>query len=231
MTEVEISPAFPKTDLQLQDPRELELLKLYRAPPFKTTQEACFAKHFLPDCRGVPRADQYILRHHNDICVVGLAPFHPMLASPTSEIKEVRYQLKKGKVNRLLDVHTTGKHKKGCFSCHPDTVLCEVEANDGTVYSVVAGITGYLYELNEVLQTEPYWLRVLPYTNGYVAVIQPSNPKSLAAISRCIGEEEYYQRRSKSPAGSECCTSATETVGVDGGGSTTGGCISDVSTT
>uniref|UniRef100_A0A6T1QXT6 Protein Abitram n=1 Tax=Eutreptiella gymnastica TaxID=73025 RepID=A0A6T1QXT6_9EUGL len=164
---------------------------LWRPAPCITSKETQYTRTFILDFRKEPFADQYVLRHHNDVCLIGLAESHFLLRPDASPIKEVTYQF--GKRNRLADVHPSGKKKQGCFMCNPDTLLCEVRQENGDTYRVFSGVNGWLFELNERIITNPRLLRHSPYALGHVAIIFPKDRKSIKRLNEFTSETEYME--------------------------------------
>uniref|UniRef100_A0A7S1IBE4 Protein Abitram n=1 Tax=Eutreptiella gymnastica TaxID=73025 RepID=A0A7S1IBE4_9EUGL len=163
---------------------------LWREPPCITISECHYTRHFRLDCKH-PFADQYILRHHNDVCIIGLAESHYLLRPDASPIKQASFSF--GKCNRMNDVHFSGKRKKGCFIAMPDTLLCELTTEDGEVYRVQSGVAGWLYELNENLLANPDLIRRSPYGSGYIAILNPKDPKALQMIDESTSDKAYTE--------------------------------------
>ena len=72
--------------------------------------------------------DILVLNHSNKICLITLAPSHPVLANKL-EIKKVNFEVSK-KVDRKSN-KTSGKSKKGGQVLEPTSVLAIVETEAG----------------------------------------------------------------------------------------------------
>jgi len=114
--------------------------------------------------------DILVLNHSNKICLVTLAPTHPVLANKL-KINKVNFEVSK-KVDRKSN-KTTGKSKKGGQALEPTSVLAIVETDTG-VFPVKAVVPGKLICVNEVLITEPTKLSSHPDSEGHIAIILPS---------------------------------------------------------
>merc|ERR1712212_1274992 len=114
--------------------------------------------------------DILVLNHSNKICLITLAPSHPVLAKKL-EIKKVNFEVSK-KVDRKSN-KTIGKSKKGGQALEPTSVLAIVET-DGGNFPVKAVVPGKLICVNEVLITEPSKLSSHPDSEGHIAIILPS---------------------------------------------------------
>ena len=66
------------------------------------------------------------------ICVITLAPSHPLLKC--EQITDVNYQVS-AKVNRLEN-KVSGKGKKGAQHLQPDSIICEVTCSTGAKYTL-----------------------------------------------------------------------------------------------
>ena len=66
--------------------------------------------------------DQYVYQHHNGLCIVGLAPSHPIFQLNLT-IDHIDFQI--GDKDRS-QTKVRGKKKKGGDMVHPDTVICRI---------------------------------------------------------------------------------------------------------
>ena len=80
---------------------------------------------------------KYFDLHFFRICVITVAPSHPLLQC--KQIVKVNFQVST-KVNRL-DNKVSGKGKKGAQHLQPESLICEVTSSDGSKYSL------YRYEI------------------------------------------------------------------------------------
>eukprot|EP00668_Euglena_longa_P045646 GGOE01061322.1.p1 GENE.GGOE01061322.1~~GGOE01061322.1.p1 ORF type:complete len:292 (+),score=71.74 GGOE01061322.1:76-951(+) len=181
---------------------------LYRQPPCITIADTQYTRYFALDVRKESHADQYILRHHNDICILGLAESHYLLLPGASPITQVSYSF--GNRDRLKDVHHTGKRKRGSFLCNPDTLLCEIHTENGASCRVISGVNGWLYELNERLLTQPQLIRQAPYSDGFIAIVCPKDSKSIKALAKHTSDAEYTALLAAGRAQRATCALTTE---------------------
>lgn len=90
------------------------------------------------------RCEQYIHKHSNGLCLVGLASGHPAL-SPEKKIVQVNWKV--GNSDRSL-IEVSGRKKKGALWLDAHSLLCELTCDDGSVYTVQTGVHGKLIEVN-----------------------------------------------------------------------------------
>lgn len=134
--------------------------------------------------------DHCVLVHSNRICIVTLAPSHPVVASKKT-ISTINFQIG-DKTNRLNNV-VQGKRKHGAQGLKPEAVLCEIECEDGCKYSVQSCVHGKLIEINENLVKNPQLLVEKPKSDGYIAIILPHLSKNDKFQSKLILEEDYLK--------------------------------------
>ncbi|KAG6648399.1 protein Abitram isoform X2 [Carya illinoinensis] len=124
--------------LLLPDARDLPLI-----PP--SAVESNFVSYFAPDFIK-PGHDQYVYRHANGLCVIGLAPTH-VAFKDSGGITAVDFNV--GRSDRSV-IKVTGKRKKNAQQFEPNTALCKVCTNDGS-YIVRCCVKGSLLEVNDRL--------------------------------------------------------------------------------
>ncbi|XP_042507668.1 protein Abitram isoform X2 [Macadamia integrifolia] len=110
--------------------------------------EANFVCYFAPDFMK-PAHDQYIYRHANGLCVIGLAPTH--VALKEKGVTAVDFNV--GKSNRS-EIKVTGKRKKNAQHFEANTALCKVCTSDAS-YIVRCCVKGSLLEVNDRLIDQP----------------------------------------------------------------------------
>ncbi|XP_060672918.1 uncharacterized protein LOC107422509 isoform X2 [Ziziphus jujuba] len=139
---------------QEQDPNE-ELLRLLLpnvselpvTPP--SAVESNFISYFAPDFMK-PGHDQYVYRHPNGLCVIGLAPAH-VAFKDEGGITAVDFNV--GKSDRS-ELKVSGKRKKNAQHFESNTALCKVSTNDAS-YVVRCCVKGSLLEVNDKLIKQP----------------------------------------------------------------------------
>lgn len=153
----------------------------------KSVVDRYFTRIFKTDIMGKFCEDQCVLQHSNKICVITVAPSHPLLQC--KQIVKVNFQVST-KVNRL-DNKVSGKGKKGAQHLQPESLICEVTSSDGSKYSLYSCIRGKLVEVNEKLVTNPQLLLEKPQTEGYLAVVLPKLTENI--LNGLLTKEHYEQ--------------------------------------
>ena len=80
------------------------------------------------DIKGGVGHDQVVLQHSNGLCVVCLAPSHPLRAAGASRPVEVRFR------GELASKKPSGKKKIGATWMVEYSPLCDVTCEDGSSY-------------------------------------------------------------------------------------------------
>ncbi|KAG6648398.1 protein Abitram isoform X1 [Carya illinoinensis] len=168
--------------LLLPDARDLPLI-----PP--SAVESNFVSYFAPDFIK-PGHDQYVYRHANGLCVIGLAPTH-VAFKDSGGITAVDFNV--GRSDRSV-IKVTGKRKKNAQQFEPNTALCKVCTNDGS-YIVRCCVKGSLLEVNDRLIKLPGLLHSSADREGYVAIIMPKPADWLKAKGLLLGLEAYKKLR------------------------------------
>lgn len=163
-----------------------------RNEEYKTVIERYYTKRYCLDVN-VPMDDFCILFHSNRICVITLAPSHPLLTSNKS-ITKCDFQVST-KIDRL-DNKASGKLKRGAQVLQQvNSPLFYVECSDGSLYKLCPGITGKLIEINDALVKDPNLLISDPYGKGYIAVVLPSIPNHERYKNELLTPEQYNEKR------------------------------------
>ncbi|KAE8057289.1 hypothetical protein FH972_013993 [Carpinus fangiana] len=168
--------------LLVPDVRNLPL-----TPP--SAVESNFVSYFAPDLMK-PGHDQYVYRHANGLCVIGLAPAH-IAFKDQGGITAVDFNV--GKSDRSV-IKVTGKRKKNAQHFEPNTALCKVCTNDAS-YIVRCCVKGSLLEVNDRLIEQPGLLNSLADREGYIAIIMPKPADWLKIKGSFLGLEEYRKLR------------------------------------
>jgi hypothetical protein len=124
--------------------------------------------------------NQRVSVHSNGLCVIGVAPSHPMLQSPLS-VKAVSFRSHDGK--KLGEIKVSGKHKTGAHWLNPRDLICTLTASDGSEAILYACIRGSVIEANTRLVDHP---ELLGTPEGYVAVIQPKAGEKKSISEACL---------------------------------------------
>ncbi|WOG91488.1 hypothetical protein DCAR_0310737 [Daucus carota subsp. sativus] len=148
-----------------------------------------FVTYFAPDFLK-PGHDQYVHRHANGLCVIGLASTH-VAFKDEGGITSVDFNV--GKSDRS-GVKVTGKRKKNAQHFESNTALCKVSTSDAS-YIVRCCVKGSLLEVNERLIKQPELLKSSADREGYVAIIMPRPADWLKAKASLLTSEEYKKLR------------------------------------
>ena len=100
---------------------------------YKTVTERYYTKFYSLDEDRSRCHDILVLNHSNKICLITLAPSHPVLAN-NLKIARVNFEVSK-KVDRKSN-KTTGKSKKGGQLLETTSILAIVETESGESYPV-----------------------------------------------------------------------------------------------
>jgi hypothetical protein len=122
----------------------------------------------------VKKEDQYVNVHRNELCVVGIAPGHPILQQGL-KIKSIcfKHDLK----------GLSGKKKKGSPTLAPDSTFCTITCEDESEWRIRSGVQGNLWEINNRVLSDPTLVSKYSRTDGYLGIIMPKNPKMLMSTS------------------------------------------------
>ncbi|GER40848.1 glycine cleavage system H protein [Striga asiatica] len=162
---------------------------LPKTPP--SAVEANFTTFFVSDFMK-PGHDQYVRRHANGLCVIGLAPSH-VAFKDTGGITSVDFNV--GKSDRS-EIKVTGKRKKNAQHFESNTALCKVCTGDAT-YIVRCCVKGSLLEVNERLIKQPELLNTSPEREGYIAIIMPKPADWLKSKASLLDSEQYKKSRTE----------------------------------
>ncbi|CAL9016983.1 unnamed protein product [Prunus brigantina] len=168
--------------LLVPNPEDLPLI-----PP--SSVEANFVSYFAPDFMK-PGHDQYIYRHANGLCVIGLAPTH-VAFKDEGGITAIDFNV--GKSDRS-GIKVTGKRKKNAQHLESNSALCKVCSKDAT-YIVRCCVKGSLLEVNDRLIKQPELLNSAADREGYIAIIMPKPADWLKVKDSLLGLEEYKKLR------------------------------------
>ncbi|KAM1041797.1 hypothetical protein ACFX13_031670 [Malus domestica] len=188
----ETNNAQEQKEHEIEDPELCRLLvpkaeDLPLIPP--SSVESNFVSYFAPDFMK-PGHDQYIYRHANGLCVIGLAPTHVALKEEGG-ITAVDFNV--GKSDRS-GIKVTGKRKKNAQHLESNSALCKVCTNDAT-YIVRCCVKGSLLEVNDRLIKQPDLLNSAADREGYIAVIMPKPADWLKVKDSLLSLEDYKKLR------------------------------------
>ena len=155
---------------------------------FQSVTERYYTPRFCMDVGGKKGEDQCILFHSNRICLVTLAPSHPILANK-KQINKIDFQVS-ANVDRMKN-KVSGKGKHGAQFLQPNSPLCYIECADGSKYTVDSCIKGKLVEMNNELIQNPKLLVDKPDAEGHIAIVLPNITNSDQQKQELLTLQEY----------------------------------------
>jgi len=164
--------------------------KVTELPPPATTPSLTS-----PSTSALPRDNVKILLHSNGICVLTLAPSHPILTNKL-KVSKVDFQVSK-KVNRLQN-SVRGKGKKGGqFLSDEKQTVAFVSCDDGSVHEIRSGVKGALVEVNDRLVDQPELMTSDPFGQGFLAIVLPRKGERDPQKLNLVTEDEYLREMRK----------------------------------
>jgi len=135
--------------------------------------------------------DIRVLNHSNKICLITLAPSHPVLANKLV-IKKVNFEVSKN-VDRKSN-KTSGKSKKGGQLLEPISVLAIIETETEN-FQVQAVVPGKLICINQEIISNPSKLSTHPDSEGHIAIILPSRGLYEKTKENLLNQDQYEATR------------------------------------
>ncbi|GJM90044.1 hypothetical protein PR202_ga06283 [Eleusine coracana subsp. coracana] len=151
--------------------------------------EANFTRYYVADFPN-PGHDQYVYRHPNGLCVVGLAPAH-VAFKEGGGITAVDFNV--GKSDRS-ERKVTGKRKRNAQHLQENSALCKVSAKD-KCFIVRCCVKGSLLEINDRLIKQPDLLNTSADREGYIGIFQPKPADWLKIKDNFLSYEDYKKLR------------------------------------
>lgn len=136
------------------------------------------------------REDLLVLCHSNKICLITLAPSHPVIKDRLT-VNNVNLDVSKN-IDRKSN-NPKGKSKKGGQALQNDSILVILET-DRKKYKVQAVMPGKLICVNRVMSEDPGKLVSHPDSEGHVAIVLPSKGQYEGARARLLSKEQYEER-------------------------------------
>ena len=110
------------------------------------------------------------------------------------------------------------RHVQGAWPLGPDSNICRITCEDGSVYMLRSCVRGRLLEVNARLLEDPGLLTRAPDTEGYVAILQPSlsegKHKAAQLLEHLITKQAYEALRAAPPASTSASASASASAPV-----------------
>lgn len=125
--------------------------------------------------------DQCIMFHSNRVCLLTLAPSHPVITE-NKTIERVEHTFEGyEKIDRLAS-QCQGKSKKGGQKLQKNSPICALICTDGTKYVITACLGSKLVEINQTICSKPQLVKEKPLSDGFIAIIQPNDWKRMAEV-------------------------------------------------
>jgi len=158
---------------------------------YQTVTERYYTNLYQLDTGGEKNHDILVLNHSNKICLITLAPSHPILANKIP-IKKVNFEVSK-KVDRKSN-QTKGKSKKGGQILEPTSVLAIIETETEN-YPIQAVVPGKLICINQEIISDPSKLSTHPDSEGHIAIILPARGLYEQTKQSLLTKEQYEASR------------------------------------
>ena len=136
------------------------------------------------------REDLLILCHSNKICLVALAPSHPIVKD-NLVIDKVNLDVSKN-IDRKSN-KTSGKSKKGGQALQDDSILVILET-ETKKYKVKAIVPGKLICINKVITEDSQKIVTHHDSLGHIAILLPTKGQYEAAKAKLLSQEEYAKK-------------------------------------
>lgn len=138
--------------------------------------------------------DICVLVHSNRLCVIALAPSHPVVCDKI-KIEKINFQISKN-TNRLEN-KTSGKRKRNAQTLVKGAPICFIECANGKRYTISTPVPGKLLEVNDQLPTSPEVLQFSFQDNYfkqcYIAIILPNYKIPIEDLTKDLISLDEYQ--------------------------------------
>jgi len=158
---------------------------------YQSVTERYYTNLYKLDTDREKKHDILVLNHSNKICLITLAPSHPILANKLN-IKRVNFEVSK-KVDRKSN-KTSGKSKKGGQVLEPTSVLAIVETDTGD-FPIQAVVPGKLICINQEIISDPSKLSSHPTSEGHIAIILPSRGLYEQTKLSLLTKDQYEENK------------------------------------
>lgn len=156
---------------------------------YKTVLQRYYTSMYCTNIQDNNIEHQCILFHSNRICLVTIAPSHPIIKE-NKTIEKIDFTTEN--VDRLKN-KVSGKGKRGGQKLEPQSVLCRVECSDNTSYDILSCVKGKLIEINKNLTENPQLLVSKYNTYGHVAIVLADLSKISDTKEKLLTEEKYNE--------------------------------------
>jgi len=162
-----------------------------RPEDYRTVTERYYTRFYCLDEDRERRHDILVLNHSNRICLITLAPTHPVIAR-SLKITKVNFEVSK-KVDRKSN-KTSGKSKKGGQTLEHSSILAIVETETEN-FPVKAVVPGKLICINQELVTSPGKLLTHADSEGHIAIILPAKGQYEQVKADLKNSEDFEKLR------------------------------------
>lgn len=125
--------------------------------------------------------DQCIMFHSNRVCLITIAPTHPVITDDKTIVKVEHTFEGYEKIDRLSS-QPIGKSKKGGQKLQKNSPICAIVCSDDSKYVITACLGSRLIEINQLICSKPNLLKQRPLSQGFIAIIQPNDWKRMAEV-------------------------------------------------
>lgn len=158
-----------------------------RPEDYRTVTERYYTKFYCLDEDRERRHDLLVLNHSNRICLITLAPTHPVITRGL-KITNINFEVNK-KTDRKAN-KTSGKSKKGGQTLEHTSILAIVETETGN-FPVKAVVPGKLICINQELVSSPEKLQTHTDSEGHIAIILPAKGQYESVKGYLVDSEEF----------------------------------------
>ena len=176
-----------------------------RPEDYRTVTERYYTKYYCLDEDRERRHDILVLNHSNRICLITLAPTHPVIARGL-KITKVNFEVSK-KTDRKSN-KTSGKSKKGGQTLEHTSILAIVETETENFpvkvsfnflschsyfenVSLQAVVPGKLICINQELVSSPQKLQTHTDSEGHIAIILPAKGQYESVKGYLVNSEDF----------------------------------------
>lgn len=125
--------------------------------------------------------DQCIMFHSNRVCLLTIAPTHPVITEDKTIIR-VEYTFDGYEKIDRLSSQPMGKSKKGGQKLQKNSPVCAIVCSDDSKYVITACLGSKLIEINQLICSNPNLLKDRPLSLGFIAIIQPNDWKRMIEV-------------------------------------------------
>lgn len=182
-----------KCDFNIEEdsvPSIIETVEISKHIPPSVT-ERYYESRYAVNVNDKPYQDYSVLIHSNNLCILSLAPTHPVMGKT---IEKIDFQVS-GNTHRLSN-NMSGKGKRGAQIVQAGSTLCKVTCTDGEEYKILSAVPGKLIEMNSKLAETPNIMLNKPDDLGFIAIILPQKQRFDQIKDELLTKQQYKIRNS-----------------------------------